>query len=55
MQWILYLPGYNLLRTHASNVQIRYMEENDPPPGLRFQGDIGVDTADFHHAAVFHQ
>lgn len=56
MQDTLYLPDGNLLRTHTSNVQIRYMENNDPPvrivaPGRCYRRD----TVDATHAAVFHQ
>lgn len=51
-----YLPDGNLLRTHTSSVQIRYMEANDPPirivaPGRCYRRD----TVDATHAAVFHQ
>lgn len=56
MQDTFYLPDGNLLRTHTSSVQIRYMEENDPPlrivvPGRCYRRD----TVDATHAAVFHQ
>lgn len=56
MQDTLYLPDGNLLRTHTSTVQIRYMEQNDPPirvvaPGRCYRRD----TVDATHAAVFHQ
>ncbi|NET30439.1 MAG: phenylalanine--tRNA ligase subunit alpha [Cyanothece sp. SIO1E1] len=56
MQDTLYLPDGNLLRTHTSTVQIRYMEANDPPirivaPGRCYRRD----TVDATHAAVFHQ
>ncbi|MCL1475480.1 phenylalanine--tRNA ligase subunit alpha [Argonema antarcticum] len=56
MQDTIYLPDGNLLRTHTSNIQIRYMEENDPPvrviaPGRCYRRD----TVDATHAAVFHQ
>ncbi|MBD2185422.1 phenylalanine--tRNA ligase subunit alpha [Planktothrix sp. FACHB-1355] len=56
MQDTLYLPDGNLLRTHTSNIQIHYMEENDPPvrvvaPGRCYRRD----TVDATHAAVFHQ
>jgi phenylalanyl-tRNA synthetase alpha chain len=56
MQDTLYLPDGNLLRTHTSTVQIRYMEENDPPvrvvvPGRCYRRD----TVDSTHSAVFHQ
>ncbi len=56
MQDTFYLPDGNLLRTHTSSVQIRYMEKNDPPirivaPGRCYRRD----TVDATHAAVFHQ
>ncbi|MDR7898320.1 phenylalanine--tRNA ligase subunit alpha [Thermosynechococcus sp. JY1334] len=56
MQDTFYLPDGNLLRTHTSSVQIRYMELNDPPirivaPGRCYRRD----TEDATHAAVFHQ
>jgi phenylalanyl-tRNA synthetase alpha chain len=56
MQDTFYLPDGNLLRTHTSSVQIRYMEENDPPirivaPGRCYRRD----TVDATHSAVFHQ
>lgn len=56
MQDTFYLPDGNLLRTHTSAVQIRYMEDNDPPiriiaPGRCYRRD----TVDATHAAVFHQ
>ncbi|OLP18900.1 phenylalanine--tRNA ligase subunit alpha [Leptolyngbya sp. 'hensonii'] len=56
MQDTFYLPDGNLLRTHTSSVQIRYMSENEPPirivsPGRCYRRD----TVDATHAAVFHQ
>jgi phenylalanyl-tRNA synthetase alpha chain len=56
MQDTFYLPDGNLLRTHTSSVQIRYMEQHDPPirivaPGRCYRRD----TEDATHAAVFHQ
>ncbi|MBD1824767.1 phenylalanine--tRNA ligase subunit alpha [Cyanobacteria bacterium FACHB-DQ100] len=56
MQDTLFLPDGNLLRTHTSPVQIRYMEANDPPirvavPGRTYRRD----TVDATHSAVFHQ
>lgn len=56
MQDTFYLPDGNLLRTHTSSVQIRYMEVNDPPirivaPGRCYRRD----TVDATHSAVFHQ
>jgi len=49
-------PMSTLLRTHTSPVQIRVMEEEDPPiysimPGRVFRSD----TADSTHMPVFHQ
>ncbi len=56
MQDTFYLPDGNLLRTQTSSVQIRYMEENEPPirivaPGRCYRRD----TVDATHSAVFHQ
>jgi phenylalanyl-tRNA synthetase alpha chain len=56
MQDTFYLPNGNLLRTHTSSVQIRYMENHDPPiraiaPGRVYRRD----TVDATHSAVFHQ
>jgi phenylalanyl-tRNA synthetase alpha chain len=56
MQDTFYLPDGNLLRTHTSSVQIRYMEENEPPiriiaPGRCYRRD----TVDATHSAVFYQ
>ncbi len=55
MQDTFYLPDGNLLRTHTSSVQIRYMEAEDPPirivsPGRCYRRD----TVDATHSAVFH-
>jgi phenylalanyl-tRNA synthetase alpha chain len=46
MQDTFYLPDGNLLRTHTSSVQIRYMETNEPPirvaaPGRVYRRDTG--------------
>ena len=56
MQDTYYLPDGNLLRTHTSPVQIRYMEQHDPPvrvvaPGRTYRRD----TVDATHSPVFHQ
>ena len=56
MQDTFYLPGGNLLRTHTSSVQIRYMENQEPPirivaPGRCYRRD----TVDATHSATFHQ
>lgn len=56
MQDTLYLPDGNILRTHTSSVQIRYMEANDPPVRIIMPGRCyRRDTVDASHTAVFHQ
>ena len=56
MQDTLFLPDGNLLRTHTSAVQIRYMENNEPPIRIISGGRCyRRDTVDATHAAVFHQ
>ncbi|MEM9244492.1 MAG: phenylalanine--tRNA ligase subunit alpha [Cyanobacteria bacterium P01_F01_bin.153] len=51
-----YLPDGNLLRTHTSAMQIRYMEENEPPVRIAAPGRVyRRDTVDATHSAVFHQ
>jgi phenylalanyl-tRNA synthetase alpha chain len=57
MQDTLYLTDGKLLRTQTSSVQIRYMEENDPPlrivcPGGRVYRKDEVDAT---HLPIFHQ
>ena len=56
MQDTLYLPNGDLMRTHTSNVQIRYMKEHNPPCRVLATGRCyRRDTVDATHAAVFHQ
>lgn len=56
MQDTFYLPGEQLLRTHTSSVQIRYMETHEPPLRIVAPGRVyRRDTVDATHAAVFHQ
>ncbi|NJN29736.1 MAG: phenylalanine--tRNA ligase subunit alpha [Synechococcales cyanobacterium RM1_1_8] len=56
MQDTFYLPDGNLLRTHTSSVQIRYMENNTPPIRVVAPGRVyRRDTVDATHSAVFHQ
>ncbi|AFZ43680.1 phenylalanyl-tRNA synthetase, alpha subunit [Halothece sp. PCC 7418] len=56
MQDTFYLPDGNLLRTHTSSVQIRYMEKHDPPIRVIAPGRVyRRDTVDATHSAVFHQ
>ncbi|MBO9999372.1 MAG: phenylalanine--tRNA ligase subunit alpha [Cyanobacteria bacterium SID2] len=56
MQDTFYLPGDRLLRTHTSSVQIRYMEQHEPPIRIVAPGQVyRRDTVDSTHSAVFHQ
>lgn len=56
MQDTFYLPDGNLMRTHTSSVQIRYMEAHQPPVRIVAPGRCcRRDTVDATHAAVFHQ
>ncbi|MEM7769510.1 MAG: phenylalanine--tRNA ligase subunit alpha [Cyanobacteria bacterium P01_A01_bin.37] len=56
MQDTFYLSNGNLLRTHTSSIQIRYMEEHDPPIRVAAPGRVyRRDTVDATHSAVFHQ
>jgi phenylalanyl-tRNA synthetase alpha chain len=51
-----YLDNGNLLRTHTSPVQIRYMENNKPPVRILSPGRCyRRDTEDRTHSANFHQ
>ncbi|MEL6384951.1 MAG: phenylalanine--tRNA ligase subunit alpha [Cyanobacteria bacterium J06626_18] len=56
MQDTLYLPNGTMMRTHTSNVQIRYMKEHEPPCRVLATGRCyRRDTVDATHAAVFNQ
>jgi phenylalanyl-tRNA synthetase alpha chain len=56
MQDTLYLPNGDLMRTHTSNIQIRYMKTHEPPLRVLATGRCyRRDTVDATHAAVFHQ
>jgi phenylalanyl-tRNA synthetase alpha chain len=56
MQDTFYLSDGNLLRTHTSSVQIRYMETEEPPIRIVAPGRVyRRDNVDATHAAVFHQ
>jgi phenylalanyl-tRNA synthetase alpha chain len=56
MQDTLYLPDGRMMRTHTSNIQIRYMENHEPPLRVLASGRCyRRDTVDATHAAVFHQ
>lgn len=56
MQDTFYFEDGNLLRTHTSSVQIRYMEQTKPPIRIIAPGRVyRRDTVDATHSAVFHQ
>ena len=56
MQDTFYFGDGSLLRTHTSSVQIRYMENNEPPIRVIAPGRVyRRDTVDATHSAVFHQ
>jgi phenylalanyl-tRNA synthetase alpha chain len=56
MQDTFYLPDGNLLRTHTSSVQIRYMEKEEPPIRVVAPGRVyRRDNVDATHSAVFNQ
>lgn len=56
MQDTLYLPNGDLMRTHTSNTQIRYMQSHEPPlRAVAIGRCYRRDTVDATHAAVFHQ
>jgi phenylalanyl-tRNA synthetase alpha chain len=56
MQDTFFLANGNLLRTHTSPVQIRYMENHQPPIRIVAPGRVyRRDTVDATHSAVFHQ
>ncbi|MEM8543005.1 MAG: phenylalanine--tRNA ligase subunit alpha [Cyanobacteria bacterium P01_H01_bin.119] len=56
MQDTLFLKDGRLLRTHTSNVQIRHMQNHQPPLRVMAAGRCyRRDTVDATHAAVFHQ
>ncbi len=50
-----YLSGSTLLRTHTSPVQIRVMEERQPPVRIIAPGKVYRMDADISHSPMFHQ
>lgn len=50
-----YLEDGNLLRTHTSPVQIRYMENNEPPLRVIAPGRVYRVDNDATHSPMFHQ
>ena len=56
MQDTFYFGDGRLLRTHTSNVQIRYMENHPPPVRVIAPGRVfRCDTPDATHSPMFHQ
>jgi len=56
MQDTFYFGDGRLLRTHTSNVQIRYMEKHPPPVRVIAPGRVfRCDTPDATHSPMFHQ
>jgi phenylalanyl-tRNA synthetase alpha chain len=50
-----YLGDDSLLRTHTSNVQIRYLEEHKPPVAIIAPGRVYRCDSDMTHTPMFHQ
>ncbi|TAK88923.1 phenylalanine--tRNA ligase subunit alpha [Patescibacteria group bacterium] len=56
MQDTFYLEGGNLPRTHTSNLQIRFMEDNKPPIRVVSPGKVyRNEDEDARHVWMFHQ
>ena len=55
MQDTFYLSGDALLRTHTSPVQIRVMENQEPPVKVIAPGKVFRCDADVTHSPMFHQ
>lgn len=56
MQDTFYLEGGNLPRTHTSNLQVRYMEEHQPPIRIVTPGKVyRNEDEDPRHVWMFHQ
>ncbi len=55
MQDTFYLPDAELLRTHTSPVQIRYMEAHQPPIRVIAPGRVYRCDSDVTHTPMFHQ
>jgi phenylalanyl-tRNA synthetase alpha chain len=50
-----YVEGGRVLRTHTSNVQIRYMETHKPPIKIIVPGRVYRVDSDATHSPMFHQ
>ena len=56
MQDTFYLEGGNLPRTHTSNLQVRYMEQHQPPIRIVTPGKVyRNEDEDARHVWMFHQ
>lgn len=56
MQDTFYFNPHTLLRTHTSNVQVRYMETHEPPLRIIAPGRVyRSDSPDLTHTPMFHQ
>jgi len=55
MQDTFYISDDVVLRTHTSSVQVRVMEENDPPLRVIAPGKVYRCDADVSHIPMFHQ
>lgn len=55
MQDTFYIDDKNLLRTHTSPVQIRYMEKKAPPLQVICPGRVYRRDSDVTHSPMFHQ
>ncbi|GMQ92170.1 MAG: phenylalanine--tRNA ligase subunit alpha [Gammaproteobacteria bacterium] len=50
-----YIDAHRLLRTHTSPVQIRYMQEHEPPLRIIAPGKVYRCDSDVTHTPMFHQ
>ena len=50
-----YIDSTRLLRTHTSNVQIRYMKQHQPPIAIIAPGRVYRCDSDMTHTPMFHQ
>ena len=50
-----YFPSGHLLRTHTSGVQVRFMQDNQPPLRMIAMGKVYRSDSDQTHTPMFHQ
>jgi phenylalanyl-tRNA synthetase alpha chain len=50
-----YFPSGHLLRTHTSGVQVRFMQDNQPPFRMIAMGKVYRSDSDQTHTPMFHQ